>query len=214
MVRLLKAVVLIVLVYVVPLVGAPQLILSYKILILCVAGAVLLLSQPDISTKDATMMDSMDRRSVTILLVAGLISHMLPVVEWAYVGTGAKGTDHVVVTLAGLAMIAAGLGIRVWAIRTLGRFFTSTVQIVDGHRVVKHGPYALARHPSYLGAYLAIVGSAVVLNTVAGTIVAAALMLGAYTYRVRVEERALVEAFGDEYREYQRQTARIIPLIW
>src|SRR5687768_6527971 len=53
--------------------------------------------------------------------------------------------------VAGLAVFAAGLSIRVWSIRTLGRFFIYTVRVEEGHSVVDTGPYSAVRHPSYTG---------------------------------------------------------------
>ena len=38
--------------------------------------------------------------------------------------------------------------------------------------------------------------------------------LPAYVFRIRVEEAALEEALGDEYRAYEARTRRLIPWIW
>src|SRR4051794_37745232 len=48
-------------------------------------------------------------------------------------------------------LLAAGLGLRWWAIRTLGKFFTVDVAVHKEHRLVTAGPYAWLRHPSYTG---------------------------------------------------------------
>jgi protein-S-isoprenylcysteine O-methyltransferase len=32
--------------------------------------------------------------------------------------------------------------------------------------------------------------------------------------RIRVEERALADAFGDEYADYALTTARLVPYLW
>jgi len=36
----------------------------------------------------------------------------------------------------------------------------------------------------------------------------------AYAYRIRTEERMLVEIFGERYREYQKHSKRLIPFIF
>src|SRR5262249_19250389 len=76
----------------------------------------------------------------------------------------------------GLCFIAGGLALRIWAIGTLGRAFTSTVQIQKGQVLVSTGPYRLVRHPSYLGAYGTFLGCAVFLQAWIGLVVAAACM--------------------------------------
>ncbi len=40
------------------------------------------------------------------------------------------------------------------------------------------------------------------------------MFVAAYLYRIRVEERMLIEALGDDYVEYRRRTYRLIPLIY
>ena len=56
--------------------------------------------------------------------------------------------------------LAAGIAVRLWAIRTLGRFFSSAVRLQDDHALIVTGPYAIVRHPSYLGAFLVFIGIA------------------------------------------------------
>jgi len=43
------------------------------------------------------------------------------------------------------------------------------------------------------------------------------LVLGiglAFLYRIHVEERVLLEAFGERYRAYMERTKRLIPLLY
>ena len=54
-------------------------------------------------------------------------------------------------TILGLAVIWAGIGLRGWAIATLGRFFRRDVQVAADQVVVRSGPYAAIRHPAYTG---------------------------------------------------------------
>ena len=51
----------------------------------------------------------------------------------------------------------AGIGLRGWAIGTLGRFFRRDIQVADDQVVVRAGPYAAIRHPSYAGNLLMLV---------------------------------------------------------
>ena len=114
----------------------------------------------------------------------------------------------------GMTLILAGVGIRIWAIRTLGAFFTATVQIKGEHRLVREGPYRLVRHPSYLGAFMATLGCAILLQSWVGLLLAAALMLLAYSIRIKVEEEALIQAFGGQYTAFQQEAKKMIPFLW
>lgn len=59
---------------------------------------------------------------------------------------------------AAAAVALSGGGLRLWAMHTLGRLFTFEVAIRTNHDIIRHGPYAVLRHPSYTGAIMGLVG--------------------------------------------------------
>lgn len=115
---------------------------------------------------------------------------------------------------AGLATLAAGVALRTWSIRTLGRLLAFVVTIQDNHRVVTAGPYRLIRHPSYSGGLLALAGIGVALDNWASLLILLSLPLAAILIRIRVEETALGKALGTEYQAYAHRTCRLIPGLW
>jgi methyltransferase len=56
-----------------------------------------------------------------------------------------------------LVLFAAGMGLRYWAIRTLGVRWCTRVIVVPGEPLVTTGPFRLLRHPNYLGVVLELV---------------------------------------------------------
>jgi protein-S-isoprenylcysteine O-methyltransferase Ste14 len=114
----------------------------------------------------------------------------------------------------GVGVALAGVGLRVWAIVTLGRFFRREVTIEPGQRLVRRGPYRLLRHPSYTGLLLFWAGIGLAFGSWVGAAVAALLIAAALAVRIRVEEQVLAAAFGSDYAEYARSTARLVPGIW
>lgn len=116
--------------------------------------------------------------------------------------------------LAGVATIWLGIGLRVWAIAELGRFFRRDVLIQEGHEVVRAGPYSVVRHPAYAGNLIAAVGLGIALgNTLALAILVVVPLLG-HIPRIRIEEAELTRSLGEPYRRYAETTARIIPGVW
>jgi protein-S-isoprenylcysteine O-methyltransferase Ste14 len=113
-----------------------------------------------------------------------------------------------------LALFVLGMALRAWSIWTLGKFFTVQVAIASDHRLVENGPYRLLRHPSYTGSlmmflgWLLYEGNAILLGIVLFTV------LALFVHRIRVEEAALAEAFGDLWRDYVKRTWRLVPLIY
>jgi len=116
--------------------------------------------------------------------------------------------------LGALALFAVGIGLRVWSIVTLGRFFTVNVAVHADHRVVRSGPYRWLRHPSYTGAMIAFSGLGVLTGSALSL---AILVLGigaAFLYRIAIEEAALRAGLGEAYAGYARVTKRLIPFVY
>src|SRR5262245_59486515 len=86
-----------------------------------------------------------DRRSTLMLGTASLLSVLLLVV----LGVAGVGSVPVAWRWVGVAMVAAGLAVRAWSMRVLGRFYTRTLRVVGEQSVVTSGPYRVIRHPGY-----------------------------------------------------------------
>lgn len=114
----------------------------------------------------------------------------------------------------GLVLLAGGLALRGWALRTLGRFFTMPITLRPDHEIVRAGPYGRLRHPAYTGGYLTAVGLALTLGASVGVLVTVVACLAAYVYRIHIEEATLVSRFGDAYRRYADETWRLIPPVY
>lgn len=113
----------------------------------------------------------------------------------------------------GLLLMAAGMLLRFWSIRVLANFFTVDVTIREGHELIRHGPYRLLRHPSYTGALMTFLGFGLALGNLWSLLVVMVLVT-AFLWRMRIEERVLADAFPNQYPEYARQTKQLIPFIW
>jgi len=114
----------------------------------------------------------------------------------------------------GIALIWAGIGLRLWAVRTLGRFFRVTVTVQEDHRLVDTGPYARLRNPSYTGAMITLAGVGIAMGhwlSLAAMIVFP--MLG-FAWRIRVEEASLAARFGADYQAYRSRRWALVPFVW
>ena len=114
---------------------------------------------------------------------------------------------------AGLALVWMGVLVRQSAIFSLGRAFTAVVAVSPDQHLVTSGLFRWIRHPSYSGGIITISGFGLAAGTWLGAILALTIVLLGYSYRVNVEEQAMLEAFGDEYREYMRRTGRFFPRV-
>lgn len=114
----------------------------------------------------------------------------------------------------GIAIMLAGIMLRVHAVVHLGRFFTVNVAIAQDHTLIDTGPYRWIRHPSYTGVLLVYLGIGLCLaNGIALAIIllpSTAIML----WRIRIEEQALQAGLGAAYTAYVQRTRRLLPWIY
>ena len=118
------------------------------------------------------------------------------------------------ITSAALAMMCAGLFLRVWAVLTLGRYFTWFITVYDDHKVIRTGPFRFIRHPAYCGALLLFVGTLLFVHAWIGAALSLVFQLFAYVRRIRYEEAMMIERLGEPYRTYTREVRALVPLLW
>jgi protein-S-isoprenylcysteine O-methyltransferase Ste14 len=123
-------------------------------------------------------------------------------------------SGRVPVFFVGIGLMFAGMALRLYSVSLLGRYFTFEVAVHSDQRVIEAGPYRYIRHPSYAGALITMVGLGLALGNWAGLIALLGCMIVGYSYRIPIEESALVAALGEPYEKYIRRTYRLIPYIF
>ncbi len=113
----------------------------------------------------------------------------------------------------GFFILVAGLGLRLKATRTLGKYFSPTTRVLAEHKLITHGVYKHIRHPIYLGSMLAFFSVPLIFHSSYGLIVTA-LAIPFILHRIQIEEQMFVEKFGDEYSEYIKNTKKLIPYLY
>jgi protein-S-isoprenylcysteine O-methyltransferase Ste14 len=117
-------------------------------------------------------------------------------------------------TAIGVAVIWTGIALRAWAIGTLGRFFRRDIQVAEDQVVVRAGPYAAIRHPSYAGNLLMLAGFGIVLANWASLAALVVIPVLGHLPRILVEDALLSDRLGEPYRAYATTTARLVPGVW
>jgi protein-S-isoprenylcysteine O-methyltransferase Ste14 len=113
----------------------------------------------------------------------------------------------------GLLAFVVGSLLRLAAVLALGARFSALVALQAGHRLKTDGVYRWVRHPSYLGALLAMAGWVLAFRSGLGLILVG-LVVPLVLLRIRDEERFLASAFGEEYQRYRRKTWRLVPWVY
>jgi len=132
----------------------------------------------------------------------------------AFFGVGRIEQLQGVVPSIGLVLLIAGVVVRVSAIQMLGAFFTSLVTIRKDHQLITSGLYRYVRHPGYTGALVAHAGLGLAFGSVVSITLSTLPFIVAALYRMRVEEAALKNRFGEEYLNYIAKTSRLFPHVY
>jgi protein-S-isoprenylcysteine O-methyltransferase Ste14 len=114
----------------------------------------------------------------------------------------------------GLVVLYIGLVLRVLAVRELGALFTVQVTIRQGHKLKTDGLYRYLRHPNYFAVLICFTGFGITLNNWISLALVVLVVIAVFILRIRIEERILVEQFGDEYLDYKKRTSGFIPGVY
>lgn len=116
-------------------------------------------------------------------------------------------------SLIGLGIAIFGAAIAIAARSSLGGNWSAGATIKEGHELIRTGPYALVRHPIYLGLTIAALGTALAFGELRN-LIALPVLIVAFRLKQLNEERFLLETFGDRYRAYQHAVrSAMIPFL-
>jgi protein-S-isoprenylcysteine O-methyltransferase len=210
--KLIQGAVVSAVVLVFPAVGRPQMLVSAHVWILVVLGVAASVLQPSYNPF-AVGKGALDRKTGAQIIWSVYLTQLLVMLEATYLRYPACIAWDTAAWV-GLGGAVSGLVLRTWSVRTLGRFFTMHVAVGEGQHVVQTGPYRIVRHPSYLGALLTYVSTAVFLHAWYSLGVALVILPCAFARRIGVEEQALRAGLGEPYESYCRRVKRLLPFIW
>ena len=115
-----------------------------------------------------------------------------------------------------LAMVAAVSS--VWlimaALKTLGKEWSLTARLVEGHQLATSGPYAYVRHPIYTGMLGMLMATGLAVSHWAALLGALVVFFVGTIIRVRREEELLRGAFGEQFEAYARRVPAILPGLY
>jgi Isoprenylcysteine carboxyl methyltransferase (ICMT) family len=109
-----------------------------------------------------------------------------------------------------VVLVALGLGFTVWARVHLGRNWSGSVTLKEGHELIRSGPYAYVRHPIYTGLIVALIGSTLACGE-PRALLGLALMLFSFVYKLRIEEGFMRTMFPGQYERYSEAVPALVP---
>lgn len=118
-----------------------------------------------------------------------------------------------------IAIITIGLAVAsIWlvmvAVRTLGKEWSVTARLVEGHKLVTAGPYQLVRNPIYAAMFGMLLATGLAISHWAALMVAVIVFAVGTRMRIRIEERLLRGAFGAEFESYAQKVPAVVPRLF
>jgi protein-S-isoprenylcysteine O-methyltransferase Ste14 len=129
---------------------------------------------------------------------------------------GSKTRDLVAMAASVLATVAAiaSVWLATTAVKTLGKEWSLTARLLEGHKLATTGPYAHVRHPIYAGMLGMLVSTGVAISHWMTLIVALLIYFIGTIIRVRSEEKLLRGAFGEQFDNYAQRVPAIVPGLY
>jgi protein-S-isoprenylcysteine O-methyltransferase Ste14 len=116
------------------------------------------------------------------------------------------------IVLAGVLLTWSGVAFAIWARYHLGKFWSATVALREGHQLIRSGPYANIRHPIYTGMLTAVLGTSLAVGRYRA-LIAFVVILAAFIAKSRQEEKLLDAQFGQAFEQHRRHTGFFLPRL-
>ena len=210
--KVIKGIIVSAAIAILPVVGNIRIFYYPQIWILFIIGFFASILQPDYRIVDDNSKIK-DKGTEMQIIWSLFITQLLIVLEAAYLRFPASVAWDIF-TGSSLIVMISGLAVRTWAVYTLGNYFTMHLSVQECHKIICQGPYKYVRHPSYAGAFLTFMGTAVFMHAWFSLILAAIVLPVAWLRRIHYEEKMLSEELGEEYKSYCKSVKRAIPYIW
>jgi protein-S-isoprenylcysteine O-methyltransferase Ste14 len=113
-----------------------------------------------------------------------------------------------------VALAAASVWLVNAASRRLGKQWGLEARLVEGHNLIREGPYRLVRNPIYAGMFGLLLATGLTMSHWTMLLAACAVFVAGTLIRIRSEEKLLRQAFGVEFEKYAREVSALIPGIY
>lgn len=157
-----------------------------------------------------------DRGSVLGFVLQGLSYAIIWTIHRVFFTPVASMTrgPEIALAIATMTIAVGSVWIVMAAVKTLGKEWSVTARLVEGHKLATRGPYRFVRHPIYAGMLGLLVATGMAISQWIGLLLALVIFSIGTVIRIRSEEKLLREQFGREFDAYASQVAAILPGVY
>jgi len=99
------------------------------------------------------------------------------------------------------------------AARALGKQWALLARVIEGHELIRRGPYAIVRNPIYLAMFGMLIASGLAVSRWQALVPAIAMYLIGTAVRIHSEETLLRAMFGAQFEDYTRHVPAFLPRL-
>jgi len=162
----------------------------------------------------STERDRYNRALVGIAFLLFPLAVALPYTEFMWLTSTYLMGLRIFVFIIGVLVLLLGSSILVASRLQIGQYGGSKIVIEEEHKLVTDRIYRYIRNPQYLGFLLLFSGYSFSLGSILMMFVTATGLFLIFRSRILLEEKILLETFGDEYEDYLNHTWRLLPHIY
>lgn len=116
--------------------------------------------------------------------------------------------------LIAVILFISGLGLRFYAVFSLGQFFSTSVTVNATHQLIVYGPYKFVRHPAYTGLFVSFLAAGFAMGDVLALLALICPVAYVLSQRIKLEEQWLGSHYGKSYADYSLRTKKLLPWIY
>lgn len=163
---------------------------------------------PDLLARRTKFKEKEDTRKPPAILNLFMLSYIIPGLDFRFHWSLVPDW----ISIAADAIALAGYIFIIFVFRE-NSYASTTIQVEKEQRVISTGPYAIVRHPMYLGLVVLIMFTPIALGSY-WALLPAILCIPLNVYRIKGEEEVLLKNLKG-YDEYCKKTRyRLLPFIW
>lgn len=144
-----------------------------------------------------------------IELALKIATYLLPVIQVICIIFYGEGL-HIAMQIAGVILTAFGVAVFITSVLQMKDNWRAGIQKEDKTDLVTDGIYSISRNPAFLGFDMMYIGILLSFFSWYLCIATVLVMILFHLQIVKVEEKFLEQAFGDEYEEYKKKVFRYI----
>lgn len=163
---------------------------------------------------------------ITVFRRLGPLTYIMPVMTWVPLALFMYSQRHFLLSFkieiplflkaGGFLLLAAGTVLHLWTARLLGLRGIIGIPEVSPRRemkLVREGPFAVVRHPTYVAHTLMLSGVFLLTGVVTIGLITLLDFIVVNTVVIPLEERELRERFGEDFDRYRQDVPAFFPRI-